>query len=255
MRSQAHRDEEEEDAEDTDAEYAERLAKLRLKLGQEPAHSGLGARQALPRLWTEALAPMRARAATREPFVAPGLALGIKRLPKVVTASTEIRLLHALLGRAQLLTGGSPFQRDMARAAARPPWPPLAAPQPGLALAHMMAHWEAALGASVVLVYAYPAQAALALVLEWQTDEVTSSEAVGLVVLCRQTAPAAASAGGSQIYQRTELQDVDVRFPLGTGTAAPEDHAVDRGATHVWRTPVFYESCGLVPAVFAFVAI
>ncbi len=224
------------------AEAAPRLARLTAAYGEGGA---LRAADALPRLHDEVLAPLQRH---RQRFLVP-LALAV--LPAVAQVQATIRVMHAKL-RASV-PGGSAFQRSVFGAAARPPWPAAqgppapAAPPAHWTLQAAMDMWQREIGASLLLVYVYPAAIAqTGLVFGWQT---ANMDIVALVVLCQQRLPTAERGGPAkpQVFTAAELTDVQVQWPAGE---APEDRS-DRGAVSVWNTPLTYVGAAFCDAQFA----
>jgi len=256
-----------EEAEDDDQEYELRRSMLLAKLPSPQdadAQLAVRTRDALAEMLASVVQPVRRQTTARAgaaPLLTAPVAARVQHLLKFEHAEASVRMLHTVLARPTL-GGGSAFQQRMARAAARPPWPPALAVTAtsavqGLSVREAMDALEREFGASLVVVYAWPAERATVLVLEWQTEEVSSTDGVALAVVFQQALPPPdATAAAGAIYTREEMVDVDVQWPLGVQAAqAAEDRVSDRGACAVWRTPLFYEQCAFVRAQLAFVSV
>ena len=233
------------EADDSDAEYAFRRRQILAARDASGVTSdgGLRPADALARMQRDVLNP--ALAAPRGTVWATPAASVALRTPAFEQALASIRLLHALLAGPQRV--GSPFQRTVLAAAARPPWPATTERTVPWTMRAAVEHWERELGCAFVLAYVYPApQANTALLFEWQADEAGSPDAACLVVLC---APLVAAGTRAAIFMRMDLYDVDVQWP--EGAALREDES---GIVAAWRTPLSYVTAAFADSALSFIS-
>lgn len=219
-----------ESAEDTDAEYAERLARLRGGSGNDDE-------------WTRQFGTtgcVRGSVALREleeRLLGPLLQtparlwqLDHDEVPADVAA--ELQQVHGKLARGAAAIG-SAFQRQVVLAAARPPWPPLAVAGAAMpwSLQAAVRLWTETLGASFTLAYALPPDHVV-LVFAW-SDE--SAHLTAFAIVCR-----APQLTRRAVYTAGELDDVAVQWPSGE---APADGS-DRGAVAFTRSLLTYVGAG-----------